>query len=493
MYGAGEAGAAVARLADRDPTANVAVVGFIDDDPAKTGKQLEGRPILGGLETLASAVDHLGVEQLLVAMGAAPPATIGSAFDAARALGLDVRTVPNLRRLEAGDLRPAMIQPIQLDDLLPRRVAEPDAESLAAHVRGASVLITGGAGSIGRELGRQVLALQPARLTIVDHHEEGIWATGRELTDLRPSGRVALDVRLADVRAPQAVLAAFGAARPDVVFHAAALKHVPIVEDHPSEGALTNVGGTRNVLSACEELDVARFVLISTDKAVNPTGAMGQTKRLAELLTLASAERVGRPYVAVRFGNVLGSSGSVVPTFLSQLERRAPITITDPEATRFFMTVSEAVGLILQAGAIATRGEVFVLDMGEPIRITELAGMLVRLAGFDPNDVPIRYTGLRPGERLHETLFFSDEIVDSTSHPGIFRVRASARDEQSVATAERLAKRIEVAAEARDDEEVRLLLALVSQPSEDGPASTSLDGGPATRVDEDVARASGGA
>jgi FlaA1/EpsC-like NDP-sugar epimerase len=401
VYGAGEAGRAIAHLVDHDPSTNIELVGFLDDDPSKAGSHVAGRTVFGGLDRLGDAAAATGAGQLIIAMGSAPGDTIRFAFAAGRELGLDVRTVPNLRPLRAEDLRPAMIRPIRFEDLVPRRVTDVDPDRLAAYLRGASVILTGGAGSIGRELARQILAIRPTRLTIVDHHEEGLWATEQELQLIRsPSGATSVRLRLADVRSPEAIDVIFSAAAPDVVFHAAALKHVPIVEENPSEGVLTNVIGTRNILRACEAVAVPRFVLVSTDKAVNPVGVMGGTKRLAELMTIASAQRTGRAHVAVRFGNVLGSSGSVVPTFLAQIEARQPITVTDPDATRYFMTISEAVTLLLEAGALASSGGIYVLDMGEPIRIVDLARDLIRLAGIDPNDVPITITGLRPGERL---------------------------------------------------------------------------------------------
>src|SRR6185436_5445356 len=235
---------------------------------------------------------------------------------------------------------------------------------------------------------------------------------------------VQLVPRLVDVRSPEAIEAVIAQARPDVVFHAAALKHVPIVELQPSEGVMTNVVGTLNTLRACELAGVPRFVLISTDKAVDPIGAMGLTKRLAEHLTVAAAERTGRPYVAVRFGNVLGSSGSVVPTFQRQLAEGRPLTVTHPDVTRFFMTIGEAVSLILEAAANPSSGEIYVLDMGAPIRIVDLARDLVSLSGLDPDSVPIMYTGLRAGERLHEALLHDDETTEPTQNPGLLRARS---------------------------------------------------------------------
>jgi len=459
VYGAGEAGQAVVRLADRDADVNLEIVGFIDDDPLKAGSQVLNRPIYGDLSALPRAVREGGAEQLLIAIAMPSSNTVRDAFEAGRAERIRVRIVPNLRPLRAEDLRPAMIRPLQLQDLLPRRPVEIDVETTSAYLSGASVLVTGGAGSIGSELSRQILALRPRRLTVLDQHEEGLWAADDELRQLRSSEvEVVVENRLADVRSTEAISLSLRRATPNVVFHAAALKHVPIVEEHPSEGVLTNVIGTRNVLRACEAAAVDRFVLISTDKAVDPVGVMGATKRIAELLTLATARRTGRPYVAVRFGNVLGSSGSVIRTFQQQLDRGEPLTITDPQASRYFMTIGEAVALILEAGATAQGGEVYILDMGEPVLIVDLARDLIRLYGLDPESVPIRYTGLRAGERLQETLFYDHEAFFQTDHPGIFRVPAA--EETVIDGLDDLVDRLEVAARARDDTSVRDLLAI---------------------------------
>jgi O-antigen biosynthesis protein WbqV len=262
---------------------------------------------------------------------------------------------------------------------------------------------------------------------------------------------------LADVRSPAALNAVLRRARPDVVFHAAALKHVPYVEFFPAEGVLTNVLGTRNVLRACEQLNVSRFVLISTDKAVEPVSVMGATKRLAEQLTVAAGHRTGKAYAAVRFGNVLGSSGSVVPLLQRQLDDGLPLTITQPNATRYFMTIGEAVSLILEAGANPVAGEVYVLDMGEPVRIMDLARDLVRLNGIDPDEVNFTVTGLRPGERLHEKLFYDDELAEQTDHPGIFRATRKA-SKAIEAQIDGLVDELAAAANEYNDQAVRELL-----------------------------------
>jgi FlaA1/EpsC-like NDP-sugar epimerase len=470
VYGAGETGAMVARVASRDPAAHLNIVGFIDDDDKKRGSRLLGKRVFGGADALPKAVRDTHARQLLVAMPTASGAAIRRAFERGRQLGLEVRTVPHPRELLSGETLVGQIRRVSVDDLLRRDAVEIDTEAVSHYLSGASVLVTGGGGSIGSELVRQILAVGPRVITVLDNHEEALWSIERELSE-RVSGSpgVQFEPILADVRSGEAVDAIFARLKPEVVFHAAALKHVPIVELAPAEGVMTNVVGTRNVLDACERSGVERFVLISTDKAVEPVGAMGATKRMAELLTVASARRTGRPYAAVRFGNVLGSSGSVIPTFQRQLEKGHPITITHPDATRYFMTIPEAVSLILQAGATAGSGEIYVLDMGKPIKITDLARDLIRLSGLDPDRVPIVYTGLRAGERLHEALFYDHETTERTGHEAILRVRA----DLSAATREPLDglyARLEQAARRRDDDVVRDLLRDV--PALGGPAST---------------------
>jgi FlaA1/EpsC-like NDP-sugar epimerase len=458
VYGAGDTGATVARVAAADPDAGLAIVGYLDDEPRKSGSQLFGKRVFGGLDQLARAVRETGARQLLIAMPTASGPAIRRAFEQGLSLGLEVRTIPHPRELLSGELQLGKIRKVSVEDLLRREPVVIDTDAMASYLNGASVLVTGGGGSIGSELARQILELGPRMLTVLDSHEGSLWNIERELAE-RPLGTRGVELRavLADIRSPAAIERAIGDARPEVVFHAAALKHVPIVELHPAEGVMTNVVGTRNTLAACEAHGVERFVLISTDKAVEPISAMGATKRLAELLTIAAAHRSGRAYAAVRFGNVLGSSGSVIPTFQHQLEEGRALTVTHPEATRYFMTVGEAVSLILEAGATAEAGELYVLDMGEPVRIVDLAHDLILLSGLDPERVPIEYTGLRPGERLHETLFYREETTGEAVHPGIMRVRQGGppfEDEMVVAMVDQLGE----AARQRDEEACRQLL-----------------------------------
>lgn len=423
VYGAGEAGATIARLATRDPAAGMRVVGFLDDDERKQDSRMLGQRVFGGLGRLEAAATRTGAERLLIAMPSASGSSVRRALEAGQRLGLDVRTVPPLRELVSG-VQLSKVRPVRVDDLLRRDPVQIDMSVLVGALNGASVVVTGGGGSIGTELVRQILMLGPRQLTIVDNHEWALWEIERETTDVaRPIEGTRIEGVLVDVRSAGAIDGVIRRARPSIVFHAAALKHVPLVERFPLEGIHTNVLGTYNVLKACESAGVPRFLLISTDKAVEPVSVMGATKRVAELLTLASARRTGRSYAAVRFGNVLGSSGSVIPTLEGQLRAGLPLTITHRDASRYFMTIGEAVSLILEAGATSASGEIYVLDMGQPVRILDLARDLVRLAGIEPDRVEYVYTGLRPGERLHETLFFKGEAAEQTSHDGILRAR----------------------------------------------------------------------
>lgn len=457
VYGAGHAGATVARMAMSGGLRGIRIVGFVDDDRAKRGSRLLGHRVYGGIEDLESAVRRSDASQLLVAIPSAAAEPIRRAVDEAASLGLPIKIVPPLRDLVTGKFRVTGIRSVNVEDLLRRAPVTIDVEAVADSINGASVVVTGGGGSIGSELVRQILSLGPRLLTVVEHSERALWEIERDVAAMqREAGGAHVIAALADVRSPVALQRVFEAARPDVVYHAAALKHVPYVEFFPAEGVLTNVLGTRNVLQACERSDVDRFILISSDKAVEPVNVMGATKHLAERLTVAAGRRTGKAYAAVRFGNVLGSSGSVIPLLQRQLDDHLPLTITRPDATRYFMTIAEAVSLILEAGADPSSGEVYVLDMGEPVTIMDLARDLVRLNGLDPDAVRYVVTGLRPGERMHEKLFYADERAEPTRHPGI--LRASRTQLEAEREIEAFVDEVEAVARAHDDAAVRELL-----------------------------------
>jgi FlaA1/EpsC-like NDP-sugar epimerase len=422
VFGAGDAGASVAQASTWDTDLGLRVVGFLDDDKSKRGSRLHGHRVYGGIDGLAGAVERTGAEQLLIAMPSRAGAPIRRAVTAAEELGLDVKVLPPMRNLITGQLRAANPRQVSVEDLLRREPVQLDTAAIAKYLNGASVLVTGGGGSIGGELVRQILPLGPRVLTVIDYHEAALWGIERDaMSVMRNATGGRLTPVLADVRSEAAITGAIARARPDVVFHAAALKHVPFVELHPSEGVLTNVLGTRNVLAACEAAGVSRFVMISTDKAVEPASMMGWTKRIAELMTIHAGQRTGMRYSAVRFGNVLGSSGSLVPLLERQLVDGLPLTITEPDATRYFMTLDESVALILEAGSAAEPGAIYVLDMGQPVRIGDLVQDLVRRHGMEEHEVEWRVMGLRPGEKLHEKLFSEAEDSVPTANTGILR------------------------------------------------------------------------
>jgi FlaA1/EpsC-like NDP-sugar epimerase len=480
VYGAGNAGATIGRLVNSGGLPEIRVVGYVDDDRAKHGSRLMGTRVFGGLADLPRAVADTGATQLLVAIPSGPSDPMRRAVNAAQDLGLSVKTVPTLPDLVTGRYQVSGIRSVSVEDLLRRAPIEIDTQAIAASINGASVLITGGGGSIGGELVRQILTLGPRVLTVVEYHEWTLWSMERDVAARRREGGGSQVIAcLADVRSPAALDAVMRRSRPDVVFHAAALKHVPYVEMFPAEGILTNVVGTRNLLRACEQHGVSRFVLISTDKAVEPVSVMGATKRLAEQLTVVAGRRTGRAYAAVRFGNVLGSSGSVVPLLQRQLDDGLPLTITQPDATRYFMTIAEAVSLILEAGSNPEPGDIYVLDMGEPVRIIDLARDLVRLNRIDPDQVNFTVTGLRPGERLHEKLFYDDEKAEGTRHPGILRA-SSGGARPSPEQIEALVDELAAAAREQDDQAVRELLR----------ESTSVSGMVPIRPAENIAGAS---
>jgi O-antigen biosynthesis protein WbqV len=411
-----------------DRKARYSVVGVIDADAGNVGRQLRGVQIMGTMKDLGRVVANLesGLrkpQKVILSPGVLDGASVRALLDEADRLGLSLSRLPSATALShAPHAQAVELQPVDVADLLGRPQRRLDRGAMERLIAGRRVLVTGAGGTIGGELCRQIAALKPAWLTLVDNGEFALYAIDLELGEgEEPVPRTAI---LGDVRDAAAMDRIFRQARPDVVFHAAALKHVPLVEANPAEGVRTNVGGTRIVADACRGHGVATMVLISTDKAVHPSSVMGATKRIAELYCQA-LERDSGPtrYVTVRFGNVLGSTGSVVPLFQRQLARGGPLTVTHPEVTRYFMTVREAVELVLQAAALpqdAEGGHIFVLDMGEPVLIADLARQMIRLAGLRPDiDVEITYTGLRPGEKMHERLFHEAEPPVPTAADGI--------------------------------------------------------------------------
>jgi len=426
LYGAGNAGVLMARSAQRHPGSGIRPAGFLDDDPSLAGGIIAGLRVFGGLGSMERAVAATGAQTLLITMPSAPGSSVRRVVEAAEALHLEVRTVPSVTELLDGSVDAFRVRRVRLEDLLRRPMITEHAAGVEEIIRDRTVIITGGGGSIGSELARQVFAIGPRRLILVDRAESPLYLVQRELETRRSRGRGSGELRmhLANVASRATMERLIASEAPSIIFHAAAYKHVPMMEEHPSDAVHVNMGGTLVLLDAAAAAGVDRFVFVSTDKAVRPTSVMGASKRIAEMLVADTARRTGRPYVSVRFGNVLGSTGSVVPIFQQQLEDGEPLTITHPDMTRFFMAIPEAAWLILDAAALGRNGDLFVLDMGEPIRVVDLARDLVKLAGRDPDSQRIETVGLRPGEKLHEELFYDAEQVEPTTSTKVLRATA---------------------------------------------------------------------
>ena len=422
IVGAGDTAKLVAKELISNPHLGFEPIGFVDDDPTKQNHMLLDLPIIGTLGAIKSIVEHHGVSELIIAMPSARGEVVRKVVRAGLDCGIPTLTVPSLPELITAKTNGTSLREVEIQDLLRREPVETDLAAVAELATGETVLITGAGGSIGSELCRQIARLAPSRLILLGHGENSIFDVLHELKADFPD--VSMVPVIADVRDQKRVAATFRAYKPHAVFHAAAHKHVPLMEENVIEAITNNVFGTLNIVDAALEAGCKHFVFISTDKAVRPTSVMGATKRIAELIVQHAAVKHDRNFVSVRFGNVLGSRGSVVPTFLRQIRSGGPVTVTHPEMQRYFMTIPEAVQLVLQAGALGCGGEVFLLDMGEPIRIVDIATDLIRLSGLTVGaDIQIKFTGMRPGEKLYEEMFFSAENVLTTDHPKVLRAR----------------------------------------------------------------------
>ena len=419
IIGAGNAGALALREFDENPHSRNKPVCLIDDDPGKLGTRIRGVKVVGDRGAIPEMIRKYDVEEVIFCIPSAPLSTRNEILEICSACGASLKTLPTLSQLANGEVTLQQVRDVSIEDLLGRTQVSADNSAIADKVRGKTVLVTGGGGSIGSELCRQLAEMQPGCLIIFDIYENNAYDIQMELKARHPE--LKLLVLIGSVRDERRVRDLFRDYRPAVVCHAAAHKHVPLMEDSPAESIKNNVFGTYNVAKAAADFGTALFILISTDKAVNPTNVMGASKRLCEMIVQSMNGRCDTSYIAVRFGNVLGSNGSVIPLFKKQIAAGGPVTVTDKRVTRFFMTIPEAVSLILQAGAYAHDGEVFVLDMGSPVRIDDMARKMICLSGFEPDvDIKIEYTGLRPGEKLYEELLLKSEGLQKTDNSLIY-------------------------------------------------------------------------
>jgi FlaA1/EpsC-like NDP-sugar epimerase len=458
IVGAGAAGGLIVRELQDNAQLGIRPVGFIDDDRGKQGLRLHDVPVLGTLDDLSRVAAREGVTDVIIAIPSAPGKTVRAVVRQASESGLKTRTVPGVYELLSGEKSVSALRNIEIHDLLRREPITTDVAQVRALVTGHPVLITGAGGSIGRELCRQLARLEPSKIVAVGRGENSIFDLLQELKKDFP--RLEIEPVIADVREERRMQRVFAHYKPYSVFHAAAHKHVPLMEANVAEAILNNVMGTSNVVHCATMCEAEHFVLVSTDKAVRPTSVMGATKRIAEYIVHEVALEHPQ-YVAVRFGNVLGSRGSVVPTFMRQIAEGGPVTITHPEMTRYFMTIPEAVQLVLQAAAMGERGEVFVLDMGEPVRVLDLAMDMIRLSGLDVGDIELQFSGMRPGEKLYEELFFSSADAEPTSHQKILR----AKDQSFPSDGHALIEQLVAAASsnARDSDLRRMIAGLVPE------------------------------
>ena len=439
LIGAGEAGAAVLRELNTSDRSHNRIVCIIDDGARKKGMTLNGVPVVGGREDIVRAAVEYKVSEIIFAIPSCTNEDRRDILRRCQQTDCAIKTLPGLAEIANGQVRIEKLRKVAIEDLLGRDSVQVDLDQISGYIKGKTVLVTGGGGSIGSELCRQVAAREPERLVIFDIYENNAYAIQQELRRKHPE--LDLVVLIGSVRDKARVEQLFARYQPNIVYHAAAHKHVPLMEDSPNEAVKNNIVGTYNVANAADRHGVETFVLISTDKAVNPTNVMGATKRACEMIIQMFSHRSANTrFVAVRFGNVLGSNGSVIPLFRRQIEQGGPVTVTHKDIIRYFMTIPEAVSLVMQAGSYARGGEIFVLDMGAPVRIDDLARNMIRLSGYEPDvDIEIVYTGLRPGEKLFEELLMGEEGLDKTANDLIFVGHLGGfRDEDLLSSLERL-------------------------------------------------------
>lgn len=419
LIGAGEAGSIILQEFKNSKFVEKEIVCVIDDDPKKWGTFIHGVPVVGGRRKITQSVVRFGIQEIVLAIPTLKPHERKNIINICQQTGCKMSTLPGIYQLINCDVKVSMLRDVQIEDLLGREAVRTDLESIMSYVKDQKVMVTGGGGSIGSELYRQIADDQPKQLIIIDNYENAAYELQMELGRKHPELDVI--VLIVSVQNRRKIREIFEQYKPDLVFHAAAHKHVPLMEYSPCEAIKNNVFGTMNVASEANRSGVKRMVLISTDKAVRPTNIMGASKRICEMVIQTYNQRSKTEYVAVRFGNVLGSNGSVVPLFKQQIREGGPVTVTHPDIIRYFMTIPEAVSLVLQAGAYAQGGEIFILDMGEPVKILDLAENMIRLSGLVPGeDIEIKFTGLRPGEKLYEELLIDDDNKKETANKRIF-------------------------------------------------------------------------
>ncbi|HEX3029172.1 MAG TPA: nucleoside-diphosphate sugar epimerase/dehydratase [Clostridia bacterium] len=419
VIGGGDAGAIVIKELKQHPELNSVPVGIIDDDMYKKGRKINGVSILGGRKEILDTINKKSIDEVIIAIPSASKKDLNEIYNECAKSHCKIKILPSVAQLIDESVVMQKIRDVNIEDLLGREQVKLNSSEVASYVNNQVILVTGGGGSIGSELCRQIAEYKPKQLIILDNYENSLYDIQNELLFLYPG--LDLVSVVANIREKQRIESIFAKYKPNVVFHAAAHKHVPLMEANPAEAIKNNVFGTMNIAECSDKYNVKRFVLISTDKAVNPTNIMGATKRIAEMIVQAINAHSKTEFVAVRFGNVLGSNGSVIPLFKKQIEQGGPVTVTHPGIIRYFMTIPEAVQLVMQAGSMANGGEIFVLDMGQPVKILDLAVNLIRLSGLEPNeDIKIVFTGLRPGEKLYEELLLAEEGLETTVNHKIF-------------------------------------------------------------------------
>ena len=419
IVGAGAAGTLLVRQMLMHPAMRMDPIAFVDDDPDKLRKDIYGVRILGAIKDIERIVDTMGITKVVIAMPSLPIKKLNEVYDVARKTGAECVILPNIDDVMSGNLHVQQLRNVEIEDLLGRDPVHLDQTMIEKQLRGKKILVTGAGGSIGSEICRQVAKFKPKEIVILGHGENSIYQLNMELVG-KYSQHFTITPVIADVQDRKRIFEVMDKYKPDVVYHAAAHKHVPLMELNPREAVKNNILGTRNVAEAASHARVKAFVMVSTDKAVNPPNIMGATKRLCEMIVQDMATRSEyTKFVAVRFGNVLGSRGSVIPLFKKQIAEGGPITVTHPDIVRYFMTIPEAAQLVIQAGSLARGGEIFVLDMGQPVKIVDLAKNLIRLSGFDEGDIEIKFTGLRPGEKMYEELLNEGEVNPKQVFPKI--------------------------------------------------------------------------